>query len=185
MRVVVDYVDSCETNVSSSAELMDMRLVYGLDELTADQAKRRFARSVDVNEFKIIRNCADAWDKAFLDSNDSVTALQIFECCRRKVRLNFDDTSLGGWVQSPKFFDAFYCIGRCTRFGNFASDRNGDTDGEGFYATLMNAQSRALGVRPCCAPVAFRPLTVTTQHSSSEETTQTLADFIVTSCGCV
>uniref|UniRef100_A0A914VF31 TGF-beta family profile domain-containing protein n=1 Tax=Plectus sambesii TaxID=2011161 RepID=A0A914VF31_9BILA len=186
LRVVVDYVGSCAADGPHSSELEDIRLVYGLNELTADQAKRRFGRSTNLNnEFKIIRDCAEAWDKSFLDSNDSVSALQIFECCRRKVRLNFDDTSLGGWVRSPKSFNAFYCIGRCARFGNFASDRNGDTDGEGFYATLMNAQSSALGVRPCCAPVAFRPLTVTTQHGSSEETTQTLSDFIVTSCGCV
>jgi hypothetical protein len=171
------------TNCTLSASILKQQIILVLSLLP-----RRTTRSAAItprNEHRVVRDCADEWDERFLASNESTSALQLFGCCRRRIRLNFADTPLAGWVKSPRTFDAYYCIGRCARFGAFASDTDGDTDGEGHYATLMNEQAQRLGVRACCAPVAYRPLTVTTRHNSNEETTQTLADFIVTKCGCV
>ena len=52
---------------------------------------------------------------------------EVAPCCRRRVRMSFEQLGWGAWVLAPRHFDAYYCIGRCTRFA-----------AHGVYADLRN-----------------------------------------------
>lgn len=138
----------------------------------------------NVRRQDIIIDCEQQWDAAFLRNISTEVYDGLMPCCRRKVKVDFNELGWDHWVVAPQSFDSYYCIGRCTHFGGFASE---DTEGASFYTELMNLQRRArsLGLSPCCSPVKFSPLTITVLTGDNEEMTQTLEDVVVRQCGCM
>ena len=109
----------------------------------------------------------------------------LLPCCRRRIRVNFQEIGWGAWIAYPEGFDSYYCLGRCSTFGGFAPS---DANGAALYADMMNQKVSEDGkapYNPCCSPVKFAPLSLTTVSGNREEVTQSFQDMIVTHCGCM
>ncbi len=144
-------------------------------------SKRNVAAAAEQH---LIIDCERQWDRAHLNSSPLRIQEEVLPCCRRQVSIDFGQIGWGHWVLAPASFQSYYCLGRCKRYGGFAVDSN---EGASFYAEIMNHQNtgRAMHLVPCCSPVKFAPLTITTLAGDSEEMTQTLKDVIIERCGCM
>lgn len=186
-RLYRDPADGGES--SSSLQNIQPILRLHLKETKSMRYRSLSKRQIDINFSKnrrrqdIIIDCEQQWDLAFLQNVSDIYD-SLMPCCRRKVKVDFTELGWDQWVVAPQTFDSYYCIGRCTYFGGFASE---DTEGASFYTELMNLQRRARnsGLQPCCSPVKFSPLTITVLTGDNEEMTQTLEDVVVKQCGCM
>lgn len=135
-------------------------------------------------------DCEEQWDASFFRTFNDSEYDALMPCCRRKVKINFADLGWDQWVLSPRSFDAYYCIGRCSTFGVGGSGGLAALDdadaGAAFYAEMMNLQRRGGNrLSPCCSPTKFAPLTIKVLSGVNEEATQTLDNLIVRQCGCM
>uniref|UniRef100_A0A915JMU6 TGF-beta family profile domain-containing protein n=1 Tax=Romanomermis culicivorax TaxID=13658 RepID=A0A915JMU6_ROMCU len=139
-------------------------------------------------------DCEAQWDAAFFQSINDSDYSGLMPCCRRRVKINFADLGWDSWVVSPRTFDAFYCIGRCSSFGGAESSPNdemenlveGRHNGAAFYAEMMNSKRKSgVNLAPCCSPVKYAPLSIKVLAGVDEEVTQIVENLIVQRCGCM
>ncbi|XP_036383761.1 growth/differentiation factor 9-like [Megalops cyprinoides] len=98
-------------------------------------------------------------------------------CCRRTMRVSFQDIGWSEWIMAPKEYDAYYCGGSCPPKHRAASAHT---------KVKMKMQQISRGATPqtCCVPAAYRPLTVMTFNSKGQLTLSVLENMIVSECKC-
>ncbi|KAG7481151.1 hypothetical protein MATL_G00063940 [Megalops atlanticus] len=98
-------------------------------------------------------------------------------CCRRTMRVSFQDIGWSEWIMSPKEYNAYYCGGICPPKHRAASAHTN-------VKMKMHQISRGATPRTCCVPAAYRPLTVMKLNSKGQLTLSVLENMIVSECKC-
>jgi len=105
-------------------------------------------------------------------------------CCRESMKVDLTKLPGFGFIEQPKYFDAYMCKGRCPlRYSAF--------NAHAFLQSLMHLKSKKEMDRnvpkPCCVGTKFQPLDVL--HVDEENPTKLKVthwkNVIASSCGCV
>ncbi|VDP12206.1 unnamed protein product [Soboliphyme baturini] len=171
----------CRKNLQTSPVL---KLSLTETNSLSSRDKRQALPNMTMMAGNIATDCDTQWDEQFLKSMNTGIYDSLMPCCRRRLRITFDDFGWGDWAYAPRSFDSYYCIGRCSHFGGFASSK---TEGYAYYAEIMNwyRDAKTAALSPCCSPVKFSPLTISVMQGPNEQVTQTLENVIVKQCGCL
>ncbi|CAL8082229.1 unnamed protein product [Orchesella dallaii] len=106
-------------------------------------------------------------------------------CCRRSLKIKFEDLGISDVILEPKEFDAHVCEGRCNaRRVAYA------TTHAMFQHILHQTKGKKFAPRPCCVPTALTELDVLHLDQSGNRNggpkliVTILKDAIVKECGC-
>lgn len=106
-------------------------------------------------------------------------------CCRRSLKIKFQDLGISDVILEPKEFDAHVCDGRCNaRRVSYASTH------AMFQHILHQTKGKQFAPRPCCVPTALTELDVLhldpngNRNGGPKLIVTILKDAIVKECGC-
>ena len=108
-------------------------------------------------------------------------------CCRESMKVDLTKLPGFGFIEQPKYFDAYMCKGRCPL-------RYSALNAHTFLQSLMHLKSKKAPYedqnnvpKPCCVATKFQPLDVL--HVDEENPTKLKVthwkNVIASSCGCV
>ena len=98
-------------------------------------------------------------------------------CCRRSMKVKFNELPRFDFIVAPTEFDAFYCSGQCPARFNPANEH-------ALLQSLLNIRKREEIPRPCCAPKELSSLVIMHYNDDGRLVSTSWNDVIVTECGC-
>ncbi|XP_066567861.1 growth/differentiation factor 15-like [Amia ocellicauda] len=99
------------------------------------------------------------------------------QCCRRAMRVSFEEIGWADWIEEPKVYNAYSCDGTCPP--RYKAD-SAYTE----IKSRMHLLSLGAVPGPCCVPVAYEPLTILHWSSEGKLTISTLDNMVVSKCSC-
>ncbi|XP_021234704.1 growth/differentiation factor 15, partial [Numida meleagris] len=98
------------------------------------------------------------------------------KCCRRVLKVSFQEIGWDDWVLAPRSYDMRFCQGSCPHNYRAAS----------MHAQIqarVHALSRAAPA-PCCVPAAYDPMVLMHYDAEGRLVSSVFEDMLVTRCHC-
>ncbi|XP_065604747.1 growth/differentiation factor 15 [Cyrtonyx montezumae] len=98
------------------------------------------------------------------------------KCCRRVLKVSFQEIGWDDWVLAPRSYDMRFCQGSCPHNYRAAS----------IHAQIqarVHALSRAAPA-PCCVPAAYDPMVLMHYDAEGRLVSSVFEDMLVTRCHC-
>ncbi|XP_048783827.1 growth/differentiation factor 15 [Lagopus muta] len=98
------------------------------------------------------------------------------KCCRRVLKVSFQEIGWDDWVLAPRSYDMRFCQGSCPHNYRAAS----------MHAQIqarVHALSRAAPA-PCCVPAAYDPMVLMHYDGEGRLVSSVFEDMLVTRCHC-
>uniref|UniRef100_A0A8C9L9Y8 TGF-beta family profile domain-containing protein n=1 Tax=Pavo cristatus TaxID=9049 RepID=A0A8C9L9Y8_PAVCR len=98
------------------------------------------------------------------------------KCCRRALKVSFQEIGWDDWVLAPRSYDMRFCQGSCPHNYRAAS----------MHAQIqarVHALSRAAPA-PCCVPAAYDPMVLMHYDGEGRLVSSVFEDMLVTRCHC-
>jgi len=135
-------------------------------------ATKRFKRSRGTR-----RSARAKWRTLGGCKDGSLKGRQSSKCCRRSMKVRFDDLPKFDFIVAPREFDAFYCSGKCPARYNPANEH-------ALLQSLLHMQKKNNIPKPCCTPTDLSGLHILHYDKFGKLKTDLWSDVIVTECSC-
>lgn len=110
---------------------------------------------------------------------------RIKQCCKQRFYVSFQELGWDDWIIAPKGYYANYCRGHCG--GPFRTPDtflNYHTHVMEEYRRTSEGQANLEGIKPCCAPTKFAPMSLIYFGPDHNIIKRDLPKMIVEECGC-
>ncbi|XP_071558759.1 growth/differentiation factor 8 [Temnothorax nylanderi] len=110
--------------------------------------------------------------------------LEMTECCRDELYINFRDIGWSDWILHPSGYHAYFCRGSCSTPTALT------VSGSQYNNVIMKLLSKDMGqqknkIVPCCSPTQLAPLQLLYIDTNNTITQKTLPNMVVEACGCM
>lgn len=100
-------------------------------------------------------------------------------CQKEDMTIDFDLIGWGQWIIYPKKYNAYKCTGKCP----LPVEDSYEPTNHAVMQSLLRLKDKSAAPRPCCVPVALKPLSML-YYENSELVVRHHEDMVVDRCGC-